>query len=88
MYYVEVVILILMFLDSKKELYRRVVEQIFGIWLQAADSFEQSDNPAEALRRYIEQKMEISRLRKNGSKVWANEVMHGAPIIQDFWKRN
>ncbi|MDA7551488.1 TetR/AcrR family transcriptional regulator [Rhodobacteraceae bacterium] len=69
---------------SKKELYRRVVEQIFGIWLQAADSFEQSDNPAEALRKYIEQKMEISRLRKNGSKVWANEVMHGAPIIQDF----
>ena len=72
------------YFDSKKELYRRVVEQIFGIWLQAADSFEQSDNPAEALRRYIEQKMEISRLRKNGSKVWANEVMHGAPIIQDF----
>ena len=28
--------------------------------------------------------MEVSRLRKNGSKVWANEVMHGAPIIQDF----
>ncbi len=69
---------------SKKQLYRRVVERIFNVWLEAADSFEGSASPEVALRRYITRKMELSRAHRYGSKVWANEVMHGAPIIQDF----
>lgn len=28
--------------------------------------------------------MEISRRHADGSKVWASEVMHGAPVIQDY----
>ncbi|WP_209425476.1 TetR/AcrR family transcriptional regulator [Pararhodobacter sp. SW119] len=69
---------------SKKQLYRRVVERIFLVWLEAADSFESSATPEVALRRYITRKMDLSRAHRYGSKVWANEVMHGAPIIQDF----
>jgi hypothetical protein len=61
-----------------------VVERIFNIWLEAADSFESSATPEVALRRYIARKMELSRAHRYGSKVWANEVMQGAPIIQDY----
>jgi TetR/AcrR family transcriptional regulator len=28
--------------------------------------------------------MDISRRHPYGSKVWASEVMHGAPVIQDY----
>ena len=69
---------------SKEKLYRQVVERIFTIWLEAADSFETSASPDVALRRYITRKMQLSREHRYGSKVWANEVMHGAPIIQDY----
>ena len=69
---------------SKEKLYRRVVERIFTIWLEAADSFETSATPEVALSRYITRKMQLSRQHRYGSKVWANEVMHGAPIIQDY----
>ena len=72
------------YFDSKEKLYRCVVEKIFEIWLQAASSFENSDEPKEALKLYIYEKMQISRRHPYGSKVWANEVMQGAPIIQDF----
>ena len=72
------------YFDSKEKLYRCVVEKIFEIWLQAASSFEKSDEPKEALKLYIYEKMQISRRHPYGSKVWANEVMQGAPIIQDF----
>ena len=72
------------YFDSKEKLYRCVVENIFEIWLQAASSFENSDEPKEALKLYIYEKMQISRRHPYGSKVWANEVMQGAPIIQDF----
>ncbi|MCC6001774.1 MAG: TetR family transcriptional regulator C-terminal domain-containing protein [Pararhodobacter sp.] len=69
---------------SKEGLYRRVVERIFTIWLGAADSFETSASPEVALRQYITRKMALSRSHRHGSKVWASEVMHGAPIIQDY----
>jgi len=69
---------------SKEILYRTIVERIFTIWLEAATSFETSDNPQIALASYITRKMELSRDYRYGSKVWANEVMHGAPIIQDY----
>ena len=72
------------YFDSKEKLYRCVVEKIFEIWLQAASSFENLDEPKEALKLYIYEKMQISRRHPYGSKVWANEVMQGAPIIQDF----
>ena len=72
------------YFDSKEKLYRCVVEKIFEIWLQAASSFENLDEPKEALKLYIYEKMKISRRHPYGSKVWANEVMQGAPIIQDF----
>lgn len=69
---------------TKEELYRRVVQTIFEIWLHAADSMDGAETPAEGIGAYIEAKMEISRRHPNGSKVWASEVMHGAPVIQDY----
>lgn len=72
------------YFSDKETLYRRVVERIFTIWLEAAESFETSQSPRTALSRYITRKMELSRTHRYGSKVWANEVMQGAPIIQDY----
>ena len=69
---------------TKEELYRRVVQNIFEIWLQAAEAMDGAETPAEGIGAYIEAKMEISRRHPNGSKVWASEVMHGAPVIQDY----
>lgn len=72
------------YFPTKLALYREVIERIFTIWLEAADSFDTSASPREALTRYIRKKMEISRAHPCGSKVWANEVIQGAPIIQDY----
>lgn len=69
---------------TKEELYRRVVETIFEIWLRAAESFDNAPGPVEGIGAYIDAKMDISRRHPFGSKVWASEVMHGAPVIQDY----
>ena len=69
---------------TKEELYRKVVQQIFEIWLHAADSFDNAPGPVEGIGAYIDAKMDISRRHPFGSKVWASEVMHGAPVIQDY----
>ena len=60
------------------------MRDIFEIWLHAADSMDDAAGPAEGIGAYIDAKMEISRRHPHGSKVWASEVMHGAPVIQDY----
>lgn len=72
------------YFPTKEALYRRVVQQIFEIWLDAASSFDGADDPATGIGGYIDAKMEISRRHPHGSKVWAAEVMQGAPVIQDY----
>ncbi len=72
------------YFPTKELLYRQVVQNIFQIWLQAADIFDQAEGPEEGIGAYIDAKMEISRRHADGSKVWASEVMHGAPVIQDY----
>ena len=69
---------------TKEDLYRRVVRDIFEIWLKAAETFDNAPGPVEGIGAYIDAKMEISRRHPDGSKVWASEVMHGAPVIQDY----
>ena len=69
---------------TKEDLYRRVVQNIFEIWLHAAEAMDNAAGPIEGIGAYIDAKMEISRHHPDGSKVWASEVMHGAPVIQDY----
>jgi TetR/AcrR family transcriptional regulator len=72
------------YFPTKEDLYRRVVHDIFEIWLHAADSMDQAPGPIEGIGAYIQAKMDLSRRHPNGSKVWAFEVMHRAPVIQDY----
>lgn len=72
------------YFPTKEDLYRRVVQNIFEIWLDAASSFDDAAGPVEGIGAYVEAKMDISRRHPHGSKVWAAEVMHGAPVIQDY----
>ncbi len=72
------------YFPTKEALYRRVVANIFEIWLDAAGEMDEAAGPAEGLGRYIDAKMDLSRSHPAGSKVWAAEVMHGAPVIHDY----
>ncbi|MGD0720685.1 MAG: TetR family transcriptional regulator C-terminal domain-containing protein [Roseiarcus sp.] len=69
---------------TKAALYRAVIERVLTAWLEAASSFDESDDPREALSRYIGAKMDLARSMPLGSQIWASEIMRGAPVIQDF----
>ena len=72
------------YFSTKEELYRAVVERVLTAWLAAASSFDESDDPAEALARYIGAKMDLARSMPLSSRIWAAEIMRGAPAMQDF----
>lgn len=72
------------YFPTKLALYRRVLEDLFEDWYRAADTFECSDDPVEAIGGYVRAKMELSRRRPLGSKVWASEIIHGAEHMEDI----
>ncbi|KAF1035220.1 MULTISPECIES: TetR/AcrR family transcriptional regulator [Burkholderia] len=72
------------YFPTKLALYRRVLDDLFEDWHRAAGSFEADDDPVEAIGAYVRAKMALSRRRPLGSKVWANEIIHGAEHMQDI----
>lgn len=72
------------YFPTKEILYRAVVERVLTAWLDAAHSFDTSADPAEALTGYIRAKMDLAREMPLSSRIWASEIMRGAPVIQDF----
>lgn len=72
------------YFPTKLALYRRVLDDLFEDWHRAAGTFEAGDDPVEAIGGYVRAKMDLSRRRPLGSKVWANEIIHGAAHMQDI----
>ena len=69
---------------TKENLYRKVLEHILNEWMDAAKVFDDFAEPKLALTKYVESKMNYSRTRPHASKVWANEIIHGAPVVGTF----
>jgi len=72
------------YFPTKERLYRAVTERVLVAWLEAASSFDASDDPAEALTSYIGAKMDLARSMPLGTQIWTSEIMRGAPVVQDF----
>ncbi len=72
------------YFPSKTILYQRVLEEILDIWIQEM-SFNFSDrdqSPGEILLQYIRDKLQFSFEHPHASKVFAQEVIQGAPMLK------
>ncbi|MCU1727074.1 TetR/AcrR family transcriptional regulator [Pseudomonas sp. 7P_10.2_Bac1] len=69
------------YFSTKTELYNAVLLGLLEVWKQDALCFETYDDPRLVLSSYIRAKMTHSRTRPHGSKVWADEIIHGAPTL-------
>ncbi|MDD0976796.1 TetR/AcrR family transcriptional regulator [Pseudomonas fontis] len=69
------------YFSTKAELYQAVLFDLLEVWKQDALCFELYDDPRIVLSTYIRAKMNHSWTRPYGSKVWADEIIHGAPNL-------
>lgn len=70
---------LLYYFPGKEALYQRVLDDVLSEWLAGMEDLAHSDDPQQALRRYIRAKLRYSRERPNGAKVFAKEIIAGAP---------
>ena len=70
------------YFGSKQELYRTVLARTLKDWLVPTHGITPKADPREAIERYIRDKMALSAQRPHASKVFANELLHGAPVVK------
>ena len=75
---------LLYYFPSKEAIYRSVLEQIVEDWLRPLMTLDPDADPVEELRRYISMKMRMSADRPEASRLFASEILAGAPILNDF----
>ncbi len=69
------------YFPTKQALYQRVLDDVLDNWLERMANLAAPDGePAEVLRAYIRAKLAFSREHPWGSRVYAMEVISGAPM--------
>ncbi|GAC14730.1 TetR family transcriptional regulator C-terminal domain-containing protein [Aliiglaciecola lipolytica] len=79
---------VLYYFKSKENLYLAVLQQILDEWNSVFDHATKEDDPAEVLAKYIAEKMEFSLTRPDASRIFALEIINGAPNLKGFYKEN
>jgi TetR/AcrR family transcriptional regulator len=69
------------YFGSKQALYREVLAGTLQEWLAPMDHLVPEAEPAAAIEAYLRQKMALSARRPHASRVFANELLHGAPVL-------
>lgn len=76
---------VLYYFKSKQELYLAVLKETMSLWNSSFDKATADDDPAQMLADYIAEKMELSRTHPLASKIFAMEIINGAPNLNHYF---
>ncbi|NHC03161.1 TetR family transcriptional regulator [Acinetobacter sp. 187] len=72
--------------ENKEALYVEVLTTVMQKWLAPLQVLEAELEPAQAITQYLMQKIEVSRTQPKASKLFALEIIQGAPHILPILK--
>ncbi|OED43379.1 hypothetical protein AB833_03790 [Chromatiales bacterium (ex Bugula neritina AB1)] len=75
---------VLYYYKSKKEIYIALLEHTLVEWLDPLTSIDPNGDPAEELWSYTRSKLALSKASPEASRLFANEIIQGAPTIRQF----
>jgi TetR/AcrR family transcriptional regulator len=75
---------LLYYFPSKEKLYDALLKNIISIWNQAFTEITEEDDPAKTLEQYIHSKVEQAIHYPNASKIFAAEIIQGAPNLNEY----
>lgn len=77
---------LLYYFRRKEDIYQAVLERTLADWLEPLRRLDATADPMEELTNYISAKLDMTFARPAASRLFANEVLHGAPHIGKFLK--
>lgn len=74
---------VLYYFSNKNEIYSAMFDDIMTRWNAVFSSVSPEDDPATALATFIRTKVELSRTHPLASRLFALEIIQGAPFLMD-----
>jgi len=74
---------VLYYFKSKQALYLAVLDEIIQRWNESIEDMSEGDDPAKVLGNYICAKVDLAIQYPNASKIFALEIIQGAPNLQE-----
>lgn len=75
---------VLYYFNRKQDIYTAVLQRTLTVWLDPLDELDANGEPIDELWKYARQKLHLSREAPRASRLFANEILQGAPIIKPF----
>jgi TetR/AcrR family transcriptional regulator len=72
---------LLYYFRSKEDIYMALLEHTLSDWLEPLRSLDDQGDPIAELTRYIQAKIRMSFANPRASRLFANEILHGAPMV-------
>ncbi len=72
------------YFKTKLDLYREVLSTTLDIWFEPIRGITVDGDPATEISSYIRRKIEMSRLQPEASRVFAQEMLAGAPVLKEL----
>jgi len=77
---------LLYYFRRKEDIYVAVLEHTLHGWLEPLRQLDASGEPLAEITRYIAAKLRLSRDNPRASRLFANEILHGASAIGAYLK--
>ena len=72
---------ILYYFEGKQNIHLALLSQLMSSWLAPLDALDPDGEPLEELLSYMQRKLAMSRQYPRESRLFANEILQGAPRI-------
>ncbi len=74
---------LLYYFDGKEEIHARLLERLLETWLAPLIALDSKGEPIAEITGYVIRKLEMARDYPRESRLFANEILQGAPRIMD-----
>lgn len=72
------------YFSSKTEVYVELLSETLQEWLEPLTQLDPKGDPAQEIWSYVERKLDLAHTHPKQSRLFANEILHGAPNIMDI----
>jgi TetR/AcrR family transcriptional regulator len=72
---------ILYYFDNKEAIHSTLLARVLETWLEPLHNINAANEPIEEMCKYIDQKLNMARDFPRESKLFANEILQGAPHV-------
>ena len=72
---------ILYYFEGKEDIHVTLLNQLMDTWLDPLRELNSDNEPLEEIMRYVHRKLEMSQEYPRESRLFANEILQGAPRI-------